>query len=121
MKKLDIAYIAGLFDGEGDVGMYKYTSSKNGKRYLKLTPRIHNTNKNVLDWIASTFQVGKVFRDRKGIKKSGNPARKQCYVTAHLQARKFLKIIYPYLQIKKEKVAESLQIDQENRIKNGPR
>ena len=116
IEKIKVAYIAGLFDGEGDVGTYKYTASKNGKRYLKLTARIHNTDKAVLDWVVTTLKVGRVFEDRKGIKKSGNPGRKQCYVyvTAHQKARIFLKIIYPYLHIKKDKTKESLHIDKVN-------
>ncbi len=119
MTPTKIAYIAGLFDGEGDVGNYLYTASKNGKRYLKLTARIHNTDRKVLAWVAQTLGVGKVFQDRHGVKKSGNPARKQCYVfvTAHKQARIFLKIVYPHLHIKKAKTEKELATDALNSIK----
>lgn len=107
MKDIDIAYIAGLFDGEGDVGIYSYKATKNGKRYPKLTARIHNTNKQALDWTREKIGFGLVCADRKGVKESGNAARKQCYVyiVAHRMARNFLKLVQDYLIIKKDKVA----------------
>ncbi|KKU79712.1 MAG: hypothetical protein UY05_C0023G0004 [Candidatus Peregrinibacteria bacterium GW2011_GWA2_47_7] len=51
MKNVDIAYIAGFFDGEGDVGIYPYRATKNGKYYPKLTARIHNTHQESLEWV----------------------------------------------------------------------
>ncbi|MBI2639242.1 hypothetical protein HYW83_06690 [Candidatus Peregrinibacteria bacterium] len=113
MKRSEIAYIAGLFDGEGDVGIYPYKATKNGKLYPKLTARIHNTHKQALDWVYEKFGFGLVCMDRKGIKQSGNPARKQSYVyiVAHKKAREFLKIVMKYLIIKKNKVAKVLKED----------
>ena len=113
MKKVDIAYIAGLFDGEGDVGIYPYRATKNGKYYPKLTARIHNTNRESLDWTADKLGFGRVYRDRIGVKKSGNAAKKQAYVfmASHRTAREFLKIVRPFLIIKRNKVDDLLQQD----------
>jgi hypothetical protein len=113
MKKTEISYIAGLFDGEGDVGIYPYKATKNGKYYPKFTARIHNTHEGVLVWVQSKLGFGKVYRDRIGIKKSGNEAKKQAYVfiVTHRTARAFLNIVLPFLIIKKQKVLELIEKD----------
>lgn len=120
MKKIEIAYIAGLFDGEGDVGIYPYKATKNGRYYPKLTARIHNTHKQTLEWVRATLGFGLLYRDRIGIKKSGNGAKKQgfVFIVSHVKARKFLAIVKPYLLIKKEKVLQVLTEDESYRNRN---
>ena len=53
LSEAQLAYIAGLFDGEGSVGIYYTKSSKSGKKYPKLMARISNNNPTVLEWIKS--------------------------------------------------------------------
>jgi len=122
MTKSEIAYIAGLFDGEGDVGIYPYKATKNGKVYPKLTARIHNTDRRALEWVRQKLGYGLVCQDRKGIKKTGNPARKQSYVfiVAHRKARMFLPLVHPHLIIKKEKVEQVLIKDNNYVNRNQP-
>ena len=122
MNKIELSYIAGLFDGEGDVGVYSYKATKNGKSYPKLTARIHNTNEKALLWTQKILGFGSVYRDRIGIKKSGHYGTKQgfAFIVTHRQARKFIPLILPYLIIKKDKALEALEIDQKYTNKKKP-
>tara|TARA_Y100000310_G_scaffold144390_1_gene143657 strand:- start:27460 stop:28137 length:678 start_codon:yes stop_codon:yes gene_type:complete len=89
-----VAYLAGLFDGEGTVSIRRVIKGENS---YKLEIYVTNTNTYVLDWIVSEFG-GKVYvYDRKdGIRKP------QGKWHAHTQlAYIILKTIYPYLIIKK--------------------
>ncbi len=58
MKDIDLAYIAGLVDGEGCIMITKenrlYTEAKHGYRFW-LQVKITNTNKAVLEWVKDLF------------------------------------------------------------------
>lgn len=101
----DLAYIAGFFDGEGYVGIYNYKAEgthKNDRKRLQLG--ITNTNRDVLDWIKKRFNFGHIKE-----KSRSSPNWKICYewTVRDRNAMKFLKMIYPYLRVKK-KIVKSL-------------
>lgn len=108
MNDITLAYIAGLFDGEGSARILQTKSSKNGKYYQKLEVRIAQADREVLDWIANEFGFGKVYS--KSDKRAAENGWKEChdYVVAYRMARKFLSAIEPFLFIKKQKVSELL-------------
>ena len=56
----DIAYMAGLFDGEGSVDFAKRTEKKKGKAYKvqRILMRIEMTDESVLNWVHETLGVG---------------------------------------------------------------
>ena len=62
--KLDIAYIAGLFDGEGNVSYKKYPKKRKGskKDYMTWNIRleISMTDKNVIELVHETLGVGTI-------------------------------------------------------------
>src|SRR3990167_8103103 len=61
MKNIDLAYIAGLFDGEGSISLAKLGHHIWSKRSdFSLLIRIHNTRKDVLNWVAQVAG-GKVY------------------------------------------------------------
>jgi hypothetical protein len=107
MENTTLAYIAGLFDGEGSARTSTPKAS-NGKRYPKLEVRIAQADRDVLDWIKSEFGFGSVYS--KADKRAAANGWKECYdyVVAHRMARKFLTAIEPFLVVKKEKVAALL-------------
>jgi len=102
MNKIKIAYIAGLFDGEGDVAIQKYKSTKNNRYYLRLYLRITNTNIECLNFVKKTLKYGWVGYLSKGIK---NKKHKKCYCfrVSNKKAEQLLKTLRPYLIIKREK------------------
>lgn len=104
---MTLAYIAGLFDGEGSARTSTPKAS-NGKRYSKLEARIAQSDRIILDWIESEFGFGKVYSkaDKRAVANGWTDVHD--YVVAYKQARKFLTAIEPFLRIKKEKVSSLL-------------
>lgn len=103
--KEELAYIAGLFDGEGSVSFIWNASRKNGKKYGRLRAKITNTDLAVLRWVQHRFGGA--------ICKKKPTGGKQAYdlVFSCQKARNFLQAICPYLQIKKTSVAEKVGLD----------
>lgn len=91
MDELTKAYIAGFVDGEGCI------SFRTRKKYLTPSIEVTNCNPEVLRWLCSLFGGG-VY-----LCKDMRPTRKLSYhwTTAGVKALNCIKIIYPYLKIKK--------------------
>lgn len=103
--EVELAYIAGLFDGEGSVFRTSVKSSKNQKRYPRLTAQIAQNDRRVLDWIRETLGYGAVYE--KGLSVAGNMGHN--FRTTHRTARMFLIEIQPYLRVKAELVGTLLE------------
>lgn len=97
IKEVELAYTAGLFDGEGSLSIFKCSR---GNSY-GLSIAIQITDKEVLDYISSLFG-GKV----TSIKRRENNKRDTWTWSLHsLKAKSFLVKIYPFLRLKKESAA----------------
>lgn len=96
LQPTDLAYVAGLFDGEGCISV-RLRNDK-AKRSHKLVISVTNTNREVLGWLHSHFQgtIGKCT--------SSKTTRTQCYqwYIGSRKAQVFLRAILPYLHIKRE-------------------
>lgn len=108
MTDTDAAYLAGLFDGEGSVSFCWVTASKNGKRYGKLSAKISQNDRRVLDWVQSVTGVGSV---HAGKKRSDRKNIYHDYVVGHESARLFLATVRPYLKVKGDAVDAKLALD----------
>ena len=102
----EISYLAGIIDGEGYIGIDSSYKRKNKPHNYQVRIGIANTNIKLLNWVKSIFGgwVGK-----KGKPKKSN--HKQSYEW-RLQAKKaeeIIKMIYPYLIIKKEQATIALK------------
>ena len=106
LNQLDIAYMAGLFDGEGSVD-YARRWEKRTKGKYKVW-RIHcemaMTDKYVLQWIHSTLGIGTV-RPKKVPKGMKPQWRWRCSFRDALQ---FAKLIWPHVQVKLHKIEQIL-------------
>ena len=98
VKDLECAYLAGILDGEGEIGIHKMTERKSTKGYRhRLEIAITNTCKHILEFVQLRY--------------GGNLHVKQRYSEKHRvcyrwrvegqTAIAFLKDIYPYLRIKR--------------------
>lgn len=98
---IDTGYVAGLFDGEGSIGIYRigYIQA-NRKRGLQLKIVISLTNEEPLILLKSEWG-GNIQFDQHQSKK--NPKHRPSFVwNLHQgQAGKFLEDIFPYLIIKR--------------------
>ena len=104
---IDLAYLAGLIDGEGSVIVNPYCP-REGQRFKQYNLRVLvvNTNKEILEWIKSIFGGG--------VYSHGKPEsikHKQCY-TWNIDAKKaeiLLREVFPYLKIKKPQAKVALE------------
>ena len=105
MNETKLAYIAGLFDGEGDLGVYPYRATKNGKYYRRLQVRISNTDRRALDFVKEVMGFGRI-----DLHKPNNPKWSLCYRYAcgNKNAKNFLVSIRPWLKIRDKDVDKLL-------------
>jgi len=96
MKKTDLAYTAGIVDGEGCIRIYK--SSRKGHKYLDYVLRVDVTNTEI--WLCQWLR----FAFGGTVHKHGSlPHCKLCWswVIQAKAAGEFLQLILPYLNIKR--------------------
>ena len=95
---LDIAYIAGLFDGEGSITCKKYKEKKKSGTYdcWRISMEISMTDKNVIELVHETLMVGTV-RPKKVPKGMRPQWRWRCTFRDCLQVCKKL---WPYATVK---------------------
>jgi|TARA_Y100000361_G_C10944528_1_gene230520 hypothetical protein len=116
MNENNIAYLAGLFDGEGSIhyrqGWEKKKKHK-GEGYRKtktwrISMEIAMTDEAVIRWVHETLKVGSVLkRNIKGRTKSGGKYKPQwrwrcTFRDAYYVAR----LIWPHVQVKLHKVEQ---------------
>lgn len=95
----DLAYIAGLIDGEGTVGIYKKNPIKpTHKVAYRERVAISNSNTEVLDYIHQFFP-GCIAKNTRYSDKHSPMFRLEYHV---LKARPILEACLPYMRIKKK-------------------
>lgn len=102
LSNTEASYIAGLFDGDGCVGIgVNNNKGYNATHYLYIT--ITNTNKLILEWLNKKFGGHATYHK--------NYKKHQWYVwrLKPTDSAKFLKLVYPYLRIKKERAKLALK------------
>jgi len=112
----NIAYIAGLFDGEGSLHIKrspekKKTHKGNGYRMsnsMRISMEIAMTDESVIRWVQEVLNVGTVIkRNVKGFTKSGRRFKTQWRWRCTFRDTLFVcKLIWPYVQVKLHKVEQ---------------
>lgn len=106
MKKTDLAYVAGIVDGEGSISLINV--GHNPKRTMTVVVQVANTNEWLVQWLRFSFGGWVTTAKRTEVQAQ---KWKPCYqwrVTA-LLAFDFLKLITPYLRLKKPQAEIALQ------------
>lgn len=108
LTELELAYLAGFFDGEGTIGVYRKHHNRVNKYYKCVEIQVANTNKKLMDYLhkllpENTYRQRQV-RGQYGkcdlyILRIGNMARQYF----------FLKALLPYLHIKKDNCLEAME------------
>ena len=122
-SETDIAYIAGLFDGEGCITykqyMRKRTHQKKAYPTWSIRMEMAMTDESVLRWVHETLQVGTVGEKRyktsytKGWKKQW---RWRCqFRDAYFVARLF----WPYTHVKMEGIQKIIDHYGDHKVMNG--
>lgn len=107
MKKIDLAYIAGIVDGEGYVGIKKAKLRKDCKNpgyHARL--QIRMVDEEAIQFIAST--LGGWYYPEKPHAKNGKPLF--CYQASDKKAGDILKVLLPYLRVKKGPALNVLEL-----------
>ena len=106
MKDTDIAYIAGLFDGEGSVD-FKRRKEKRVKyitNAMQITMRIEMTNQSILRWIHGTLKVGTVRKRNRSPSVKAHWNDRWTYTVRFRQAYYLSCLIWPYAHVKLDKI-----------------
>ena len=108
LTDVQAAWVAGLIDGEGTIGVWREARSKNrsGYRY-KVGVQIANTNMELLNTFANVVRGGVTIGDMR----RKNPMHKICYkvvVNARF-VKPLLECVAPFLVIKKRQAELALE------------
>ena len=107
-----LAYMAGLFDGEGSVDYKKrFHKRKNKPRaywYQCITCEMAMTDKPVMVWFHENIQLGVLRILIKSKQAGGKPHHKDQWRwrCTHRDAYKFAKLIIPYARVKRKKLQQ---------------
>ena len=120
----DIAYIAGLFDGEGSIYYAKRIEKKkkhNGKGYRtsmsqRISMEVTMTDESVIRWLHEVLKVGTVVKKpRKGLRKDGTKYLMQYkWRCTFRQAYYVCCLIWPYAHTKLPKINQILEHYKDN-------
>ena len=125
----DIAYIAGLFDGEGSIhikrGLEKKKKHK-GKGYrisnsMRLSMEITMTDRSVLLWVYEVLGVGTLTdKPRKGKRVDGTPYLMQYrWRCTFRDAYYVCRLLWPYAHTKLPKIQEVIAYYSKKRLDKG--
>ena len=106
-NKIELAYIAGFFDGEGCVRINKRLRERWNPEY-SLFLSIGQKDGFTLDWIKSLFG-GNVYQTKRDNSFTWTISNKKAYF--------FLKEIYPYSQYKKPQIELAIQFMEQQIMK----
>ncbi len=121
MKETDIAYIAGLFDGEGSID-FKRRKEKKGKyitNAMKISMRIQMTDESILRWIHEVLKLGTVRKRNRSpsIKKHWKDS--WVYTLRFRQAYQVCRLIWPYAHVKLDKIQQIIDYYTDKKTING--
>ena len=117
--EVDIAYIAGLFDGEGSINIKRGIEKKKkhkGKGYrttnsMRISMEITMTDRSVLVWVHEVLGVGTLRPKRvKGRRKDGTPYLKQYkWRCTFRDAYHVCCLLWPFAHTKLPKIQEVIE------------
>ena len=127
--EVDIAYIAGLFDGEGSINIKRGVEKKKkhkGKGYrttnsMRISMEITMTDQSVLIWVHEVLGVGTLRPKRvKGLRKDGTPYLKQykwrCTIRDCYQV---CLLLWPFAHVKLDKIQKVIEHYSGQKVMNG--
>lgn len=116
----ELAYTAGIIDGEGNIGIYPNTT-KNGYPVFRLRVRVNNTNEWIIHWLQEKYAGSIGITSRKENSYRWKDA--WWWTVSCRKAGEFLEAIFPYLIIKKPQAELAIKFQHQmssNRGKNTP-
>lgn len=109
-KGADLAYTAGIIDGEGCIGIYPQQ-----KKWFRLNVTVSNTNEWLIQWFKFNYGGHITSYPEHGTRKD-----KWVWEIWTKQAGKFLELIIPYLKIKKPQAELAIRFQQQKHCRGAP-
>ena len=123
MRDTDIAYIAGLFDGEGSIDFTKRKEKKRSGTYdcRRISMEISMTDESVLRWVTEVLGVGTLTKKpRKGLRKNGTKYLMQYrWRCTFRDAYYVCRVLWPYAHTKLPKIQQVIEHYAKQKIMNG--
>lgn len=121
MNDTDVAYIAGLFDGEGCVSYKQYMRKRphNKKAYptWQIRLEIAMTDKSILIWVNEMLGVGTVGEKRYKTKYTKGWKKQWRWRCSHRDAFKVCCLLFPYAHVKLGEIQKIIQHYSEEKLK----
>ena len=128
--EVDIAYIAGLFDGEGSINIRRAMEKKKkhkGKpgyrlsNSMRISMEITMTDKSVLVWVHEVLGVGTLRpKTVKGLRKDGTPYLPQYKWRCTLRdAYHVCCLLWPFAHVKLDKIQKIIEHYSGEKVMNG--
>jgi hypothetical protein len=115
-KKEYLIYTAGIIDGEGCIKIYRVSADylrkyKNARRNFDrftLIVQVDMTYRPIVKWLHKKFG-GSLYEHKRNKEKHPNWQDSLRWYIASQQAGKFLRKIYPYLQVKRKQAKDAIK------------
>jgi len=105
MTETDLAYLAGIIDGEGCISVSE--NPRNGRKYYRLILDVTNTNDILMQWLEDTF--GGIVRTNYA--RAENRSNLHGWTVSGKQCQELLAMVLPYLIIKKAQAELALAMN----------
>lgn len=115
-RKVDLAYVAGLFDGEGCINLRPRSNTK--KQTYELQVTLVSTN----EWITQQLKFsfgGNVYYTPENFERNWKASWR--WLTQAQNALRFLELVYPYLKLKKPQAEIAIKFQKHKRRNAGGR
>jgi|TARA_R100000654_G_C2607225_1_gene116061 hypothetical protein len=123
ISETDIAYIAGLFDGEGSIDFKKRKEKKRNGTYdcWRISMEISMTDESVLRWVHEVLGCGTVIKKpRKGLRKDGTKYLMQWkWRCTFRDAYYVCRLLWPYSHTKLPKIQKVIDHYGDIKVMNG--
>ena len=119
-SSLKLAYTGGWIDGEGSIYINKAKNKRSGSYQYILCVSTSNTDKGIIDWFKKEY---KGFTTALGYKVRNNPNHRLAYqwFSTTKTAYKFLKLILPYLKVKRRQAELAIKFQERKTKERGER
>ena len=123
ISETDIAYIAGLFDGEGSIDFKKRKEKKRNGTYdcWRISMEISMTDESVLRWVHEVLGCGTVIKKpRKGLRKDGTKYLMQWkWRCTFRDAYYVCRLLWPYSHTKLSKIQKVIDHYGDSKVMHG--
>jgi len=110
MKKIDLAYTAGIMDGEGSIGIARHKSKSCKCGFiLELCVQITSSD----EWLCTWLKFGFGGSLSHSVNNAGNPMWH--WILGAKKASDFLKLIFPYLKLKQPQAELAIKFQNSKR------